>query len=203
MAGLAHINMHSCLTLRNKRSRALLGGEDTRSHADANHLVHHHMLFASPAQAALPHLPPSHAAASCAPQRVAGTARLSHTVLRHLAWVLSTLMCCCCSCFCLPHRFQNESHVELPCNEVPEPQASAMAHVLSSAARAWWTSLAADTSSFTKPTYYLGMGTWRVTNMLADGAHERTPGNITLLANGAAGFRAVGDRMCFRAKVRR
>ncbi|KAF6254409.1 alkaline-phosphatase-like protein [Scenedesmus sp. NREL 46B-D3] len=99
------------------------------------------------------------------------------------------------------YRFQNESHVELPCNEVPEPQASAMAHVLSSAARAWWTSLAADTSSFTKPTYYLGMGTWRVTNMLADGAHERTPGNITLLANGAAGFRAVGDRMCFRAKV--
>ncbi|WIA17400.1 hypothetical protein OEZ85_014256 [Tetradesmus obliquus] len=99
------------------------------------------------------------------------------------------------------YRFQNESHVELPCNEVPEPQASTLANIMSNAARAWWQSLVADSSSFTKPTYYLGMGKWRVTNMLADGAHERTPGNITLLANGAAGFRAPGDRMCFKSKV--
>uniref|UniRef100_A0A383VTG9 Sulfatase N-terminal domain-containing protein n=1 Tax=Tetradesmus obliquus TaxID=3088 RepID=A0A383VTG9_TETOB len=99
------------------------------------------------------------------------------------------------------YRFQNESHVELPCNEVPEPQASTLANIMSNAARAWWQSLVADSSSFTKPTYYLGMGKWRVTNMLADGAHERTPGNITLLANGAAGFRAPGDRMCFKTKV--
>jgi hypothetical protein len=98
-------------------------------------------------------------------------------------------------------RFRNESHVELPCNEVRGPQAAQLAHTLSSAARSWWQSLVEDASSFTKPTYYLGMGSWRVTNMLADGAHERTPGNITLLANGATGFRAVGDRMCFKAKV--
>jgi hypothetical protein len=112
------------------------------------------------------------------------------------------LMCCCCCCCCLLlGRFQNESHVELPCNEVPEPQASTLAHIMSSAARAWWQSLVADSSSFTKPTYYLGLGKWRVTNMLADGAHERTPGKITLLANGATGFRAAGDRMCFKTKV--
>lgn len=73
---------------------------------------------------------------------------------------------------------------------------------MSAAARSWWQSVINESSSFTKPMYYLGLDNWRVTNMLADGAHDRTPGNITLLPNGATGFKGVGDRMCFKTKVR-
>jgi hypothetical protein len=40
-----------------------------------------------------------------------------------------------------------------------------------------------------------------VTNIVAMGAHERTEGAIALTQNGAAGFKHVGDRMCWNIKV--
>lgn len=61
--------------------------------------------------------------------------------------------------------------------------------------------MAASPHSFSKPTAYLGLGKWNVTNMLPQGAKERTPGNIQLMPNGAAGFVMPGDRLCFNMKV--
>jgi hypothetical protein len=95
----------------------------------------------------------------------------------------------------------NGSHIESRATEVAQPQASRIANTLEAAARCWWSSVVADPHSFAKPTFYLGLGGWHVTNMLAAGAHERTPGNVTLLMNGATGFRSRGDRMCFKTQV--
>lgn len=72
---------------------------------------------------------------------------------------------------------------------------------LSAAARTWWQSLVSDPHSFSKPTFLLGLNGWSVTNILPDGAHERTPGHVELLPNGAAGFSKVGDSMCFSINV--
>jgi hypothetical protein len=72
---------------------------------------------------------------------------------------------------------------------------------LSAAARDWWKSVVADHHSFEKPAFQLGLNGWSVTNILPDGAHERTPGRIELLPNGAAGFSQVGDSMCFKLDV--
>jgi hypothetical protein len=59
-----------------------------------------------------------------------------------------------------------------------------------------------DPHSFNKPTFYLGMGSWSVTNLLAAGAHERTPKRIALLPAGATGFKQPGDSLCWKIKVR-
>lgn len=73
---------------------------------------------------------------------------------------------------------------------------------MSTAAEQWWQSVINEPWSFQKPTYYLGLGNWTVTNMLAAGAHERTPSKIQLLLNGATGFYNAGESMCFKLKVR-
>jgi hypothetical protein len=95
----------------------------------------------------------------------------------------------------------SSSHIELPCSELPQPYSGHVAKAIAAAARTWWQTVVASPSSFTKPTYYMGMGNWSMTNMLADGAHERTPGAIRLLVNGAKGFYKQGDKMCFGVKV--
>jgi hypothetical protein len=91
--------------------------------------------------------------------------------------------------------------VELPCNEVHGAEKAAIAAKVEAAARTWWASLLAEPHSFSKPTFQLGMPGWAVTNVLPDGAHERTPGRVELLPNGAAGFSRVGDSMCFAVNV--
>lgn len=98
-------------------------------------------------------------------------------------------------------RITGESHIELPCNEVTGEEKERVAAKLSAAARSWWQSLLAEPHSFEKPTFQLGLNGWSVTNILPDGAHERTPGRIELLPNGAAGFSRVGDSMCFSLNV--
>jgi hypothetical protein len=45
------------------------------------------------------------------------------------------------------------------------------------------------------------MGSWSVTNLLAAGAHERTPRRIALMPAGATGFKQPGDSMCWKIKV--
>jgi carbon monoxide dehydrogenase subunit G len=45
------------------------------------------------------------------------------------------------------------------------------------------------------------MGNWTVTNLLAAGAHERTPKRVQLLLDGATGFSEAGDSMCWKVKV--
>lgn len=59
----------------------------------------------------------------------------------------------------------------------------------------------AEPHSFNKPTFYLGLGSSLASNVLAAGAHERTPGNVTLLAMGASGFSSPGDRVCYKVQV--
>lgn len=98
-------------------------------------------------------------------------------------------------------RIQGESHIELPCNEVNGEEKDGIARTVSAAVRAWWSSLVADGHSFSKPTFQLGLNGWSVTNILPDGAHERTAGRIELLPNGAAGFSKVSDSMCFSVNV--
>lgn len=94
-----------------------------------------------------------------------------------------------------------DDHVELPCNEVTGNEATQAAATASQAARQWWASLVAEPHSFVKPTFYLGLPGWTVSNVNAEGAHERTKGNIVLIPNGATGFQDVGDRLCYRMQV--
>jgi hypothetical protein len=72
---------------------------------------------------------------------------------------------------------------------------------MSRLAREYFKSLVADDHSFEKPTFYLGLDNWSVTNVLPDGAHARTPGRIELLPNGLSGFSKVGDMACFALDV--
>lgn len=74
---------------------------------------------------------------------------------------------------------------------------------MANAAEKWWQSIIKEPNSFQKPTYYLGLGNWTVTNMLAAGAHERTPEKVTLVVSGATGFYNAGESMCFKMKVGR
>jgi hypothetical protein len=76
-----------------------------------------------------------------------------------------------------------------------------LAQKMANAAKEWWQSVVKEPHSFQKPTYYLGLGNWTVTNMLAAGAHERTPSQVTLLIDGATGFYSAGESMCFKLKV--
>lgn len=98
-------------------------------------------------------------------------------------------------------RVHGESHVELSCNEVYGEEKDRVAQKLASAARSWWQSLLAEPHSFEKLTFQLGLDSFTVTNILPDGATERTPGRVELLPNGAAGFSRIGDRMCFSLNV--
>jgi hypothetical protein len=99
------------------------------------------------------------------------------------------------------HRFDDDTHLENEQTEAPPAVASAVSRQLSNAARTWWQSILAEPHSFNKPTFYLGLGNSLASNVLAAGAHERTPGNVTLLAMGATGFSSPGDRVCYKAQV--
>jgi hypothetical protein len=106
----------------------------------------------------------------------------------------SCLLCCC-------RRFEGTSHIELPCNEISGEEKDAVASQMSRLAREYFKSLVSDEHSFEKPTFYLGLDGWSVTNVLPDGAHARTPGRIELLPNGLQGFSKVGDSACFAVEV--
>ncbi|WIA16004.1 hypothetical protein OEZ85_012737 [Tetradesmus obliquus] len=99
------------------------------------------------------------------------------------------------------YRFDDDSHLENEQTEVPPAIAAAISSKLSDAARSWWKSMLAEPHSFNKPTFYLGLGSSLASNVLAAGAHERTPGNVTLLAMGASGFSSPGDRVCYKVQV--
>ncbi|WIA37699.1 hypothetical protein OEZ86_014587 [Tetradesmus obliquus] len=102
------------------------------------------------------------------------------------------------------YMFQNGSHIELPCNEVPQPQAAAIAAEFAAAARAWWAGIAAAPHSFTKPVFQVGLQSWNVTNVLAQGAHEisgMSAGNVRVLPNALAGFVEAGDAAWWSLQV--
>ncbi|WIA17485.1 hypothetical protein OEZ85_014324 [Tetradesmus obliquus] len=102
------------------------------------------------------------------------------------------------------YRFQNGSHIELPCNEVPQPQAAAIAAEFAAAAGAWWAGIAAAPHSFTKPVFQVGLQSWNVTNVLAQGAHEisgNSAGNVRVLPNALAGFVEAGDAAWWSLQV--
>ncbi|KAF8064531.1 Galns [Scenedesmus sp. PABB004] len=99
------------------------------------------------------------------------------------------------------YRLSGDSRVELACNEVPGAQGAALGAAMAAAARRWWAGVLASPHSFAKPTFPLGLGASLATNMLADGAHERTPGRVTIFPNGVRGMAQPGDRLCWRARV--
>uniref|UniRef100_A0A383VL27 Sulfatase N-terminal domain-containing protein n=1 Tax=Tetradesmus obliquus TaxID=3088 RepID=A0A383VL27_TETOB len=127
-------------------------------------------------------------------QRPAGFQSCMAVRFRNMKWIGDTGMV---------YRFPEGAgdHLEIPQNEVPQPQAAAIAANLSAAAQAWWTSVIREPGSFSKPTFYLGLANWTVSNVLAAGAHDRTPGRVRLLMMGAAGFERTGDYMCFKLQV--
>ncbi|KAF6264392.1 alkaline-phosphatase-like protein [Scenedesmus sp. NREL 46B-D3] len=90
------------------------------------------------------------------------------------------------------------THKEQHSTEVTEPMASALRKIMRGAAEKWWQSVIMDRHSLEKPTFYLGLGEGLVSNVLVAGAHDRTAQNIRLIPNGAAGFKAPGDRACFK-----
>jgi hypothetical protein len=126
--------------------------------------------------------------ASCFTHRVSGALKMPS----------STSPCCFCCCCC---RFEGTSHIEQPCNEISGPEKEAVASQMSRLAREYFKSLVADAHSFEKPTFFLGLDGWSVTNVLPDGAHARTPGRVELLPNGLSGFSKVGDSACFALEV--
>ncbi len=99
-------------------------------------------------------------------------------------------------------RIEGQSHIELPCNEITGEQGSTLAAQAAAAARRFWSDMVSSPHSFTKPVFQLGLGDWSVTNIMPDGAFERTPGRVERLPNGAAGFSRVGDSICFAINVR-
>ncbi|KAF6259251.1 alkaline-phosphatase-like protein [Scenedesmus sp. NREL 46B-D3] len=99
------------------------------------------------------------------------------------------------------YKFEGTSHIEQPCNEVSGPEKADVASQMSRLARQYFKSLVSDSHSFEKPTFYLGLGDWSVTNVLPDGAHARTPVRVELLPNGLTGFSRVGDSACFALNV--
>ncbi|KAF6255530.1 hypothetical protein COO60DRAFT_203781 [Scenedesmus sp. NREL 46B-D3] len=99
------------------------------------------------------------------------------------------------------YRLLGDSHIELPCNEVTGKEGEQMRVLMAGAARQWWADLLAEPHSFQKPTFYFGFEGWNVTNVLPDAAHDRTPGRVRLLPNGATGFEQEGDYMCFATEV--
>jgi hypothetical protein len=72
---------------------------------------------------------------------------------------------------------------------------------MAAAARSWWRSVVSEPHSFKKAALFVGMTDSSVSNIMAMYAHERTPGNVTLLERGAVGFSSPGDRMCWDVTV--
>jgi hypothetical protein len=130
------------------------------------------------------------------------------TVLRcALVLLVVCLVGCATKCHSLPAymhfiRLSGGSHIELPCNEVSGEEGARVSTAMAAAAREWFSSLAAGPHAFAKPTFWLGLGGWRVTNLLPDGAHARTPQRVVLLSNGATGFNKPGDFLCFDVQAR-
>lgn len=124
------------------------------------------------------------------------------------------------------YRFQNNSHVELPCHEVGrQPSAlqaaaasagssqscpmlqvtaaePAMAARLEAMAEAWFADMLASAHSFDRPTFFLGIDGKPQANIVADAAMQRTPGRVVVVPMGVMGFEQPGDSSWYRVKVR-
>jgi hypothetical protein len=95
------------------------------------------------------------------------------------------------------HRFRNNTHLELPEYKLTGREAAAAAKMFSEATQRWWASIVAEKNSLSKPTFYLGLGKWTVSNVPAMGARERTPGSVKLRELGSKGFQKAGDKLCW------
>ena len=99
------------------------------------------------------------------------------------------------------------NHIERGCNSLAASDDASRALLNSllskakSAAKAWWEGLVAEPRSFQKPTFYLGLNGQTETNVIVDGAFERTPGRVTLQSSGATGFSRWGDHVRFKVKI--
>jgi hypothetical protein len=100
------------------------------------------------------------------------------------------------------NRFTGGNHIELPQYELPRAQAVKAADTMAAAARSWWRSVVSEPHSFEKASLFVGLGNESFSNIMAMYAHDRTPGNVTLLERGATGFNSPGDRMCWSVTVR-
>jgi hypothetical protein len=75
-------------------------------------------------------------------------------------------------------RFVNGSHIELPCNEVQQPEQSKLAAMFDRRAQSWWASVLRELDSFAKPVYQLGLPGAAASNIEGSGLIEMTRAGV-------------------------
>jgi hypothetical protein len=79
-----------------------------------------------------------------------------------------------------------------------EPQ---MLQFMEQTAEAFFKAMLASSHSFEKVVFYIGLHGRPGTNIVADGAVERTPARVQVLPMGLSGFVRKGDSASYRIKV--
>eukprot|EP00775_Hariotina_reticulata_P005460 gene5460-5694_t len=98
------------------------------------------------------------------------------------------------------YKFNGDSHVELPCQEVSKEEPE-MTSFLEAAAEAWFKDMVSSEHSFERPVFFMGIGGRPGVNIVADATAQRTPGRIQVLPMGLSGFVQPGDSAWYRIKV--
>lgn len=76
-----------------------------------------------------------------------------------------------------------------------------MLRFLEQSAEAYFAAMLASSHSFEKALFYIGLHGRPGTNIVADGAIERTPARVKVLPMGLSGFLRKGDSASYRIKV--
>uniref|UniRef100_A0A383WEH6 Sulfatase N-terminal domain-containing protein n=1 Tax=Tetradesmus obliquus TaxID=3088 RepID=A0A383WEH6_TETOB len=98
------------------------------------------------------------------------------------------------------YKFGDGLHLELPCMEVSKHEPE-MLRFLEQSAEAYFAAMLASSHSFEKALFYIGLHGRPGTNIVADGAIERTPARVKVLPMGLSGFLRKGDSASYRIKV--
>jgi hypothetical protein len=100
-------------------------------------------------------------------------------------------------------KIVGNNHIERECNRLDpdSPSTKQLIQTARAAAERWWYGLAAEPHSFRKPTFLFNFRGQTETNVIVDGAFDRTPGRVVLQPQGASGFSQVGDYVAFRALI--
>ena len=99
------------------------------------------------------------------------------------------------------YRLVDNNHIEADCNRFVSSAVTRLIPEAAAAAERWWRGLITEIHSFQKPVFLLKFRGFTDTNVIIDGAFDRTPGRVVLQPRGASGFSRVGDYVAFRVLV--